>query len=275
MKYSEYTTFIPEYFFYNTHLKGYFSPKSAKTANGRTINFNQAQRNSSLDFLENIVKYSLENIPALKDEGFVNNIGNYQSKILHELSGTKYPQSPYKNYNTDWESVVKGIYESDSFGPELNKTGYFEKDLDTLLAGISSPDEKIGILFNYVQSRMNWNEFFSIYTDDGVKKAYQDKKGNIAEINLMLTAMLRYAGFEANPVLVSTRSNGISLFPSKSAYNSVIAGIELNNQVVLLDATNKFASPDILPIRDLNWFGRIIGKISGLANLFVASNKTT
>lgn len=76
----------------------------------------------------------------------------------------------------------------------------------------------------------------------------------------MLAAMLRYAGFEANPVLISTRSNGISLYPSKSAYNYVIAGVELNDQVVLLDATSKFSTPNILPIRDLNWFGRIIRK---------------
>jgi hypothetical protein len=274
VSYSEYTTYIPEYFTYNVHQKGYYNLEVSKDGKFRTINYSYMppimpgmnnptdgrREKGSLEFNENSVKYVARNMPALKDESFVNNIDNYKTTILHELSGTRYPNSPYKSYVTDWETIVKGIYESENFGPELNKTGYFEKDIDLLLAGVTSQNERISMVFNYAKSRMNWNEFYGIYCDEGVKKAYQDKKGNVAEINLMLTAMLRYAGFEANPILVSTRSNGISLFPSKSAYNYIIAGLELNNQVVLMDATSKFSTPDILPVRDLNWFGRIIRK---------------
>ncbi|HNP32127.1 MAG TPA: DUF3857 domain-containing protein [Flavobacterium sp.] len=274
VNYSEYTTFIPEYFVYNVHSKGYFTPKNEKSSKGRTINYSYSEGtvpilsrttnsgviNTSMNFQENVVKYTLENIPALKDEGYVNNIKNYQAKLIHELSMTKYPHSPIKSYATDWESVVKGIYNNDDFGTELNKTGYFEKDIDAVLNGVTAPEERIATIFNYVKNRMNFTEFQSIYCDDGVKKAYQDKKGNAAEINLMLTAMLRYAGVQANPVIISTRSNEISLFPSKSAYNYVISGVELNNQIVLFDATSKYSLPNILPIRDLNWFGRIIRK---------------
>ncbi|HOD11047.1 MAG TPA: transglutaminase, partial [Flavobacterium sp.] len=78
--------------------------------------------------------------------------------------------------------------------------------------------------------------------------------------NLMLTAMFRHVGFEANPILISTRGNGVSFSPSRTAFDYVISGVELNGQVVLFDATNKFSLPNILPIRDLNWFGRIIRK---------------
>jgi len=275
VNYSEYTTYIPEYFTYNVHQKGYYNLEVSKNGKPRTINYSYMpaimpgmganvsdgrRENRSLEFNESSIKYIAKNMPSLKDESFVNNINNYKTTIIHELSGTKYPNEPYQNFNTNWETVVKGVYENQSFGDELKKAGYFEKDLDVLLAGVTAQDERIGVVFNYVKSRMNWNEFYGIYCEDGVKKAYQDKTGNVAEINLMLTAMLRYAGFEANPILISTRSHGISLFPSKSAYNYVIAGVELNNQVVLMDATHKFSLPDILPIRVLNWFGRIIRK---------------
>jgi hypothetical protein len=274
VNYSEYTTYIPEYFTYNVHQKGYQKLELSKDGKSRTISYSYKppimpgmsnssdgrRENGTLEFNESIVKYIARNAPSLKDETFVNNINNYKTTIVHELSGTRYPNSPYKDYTTDWETIVKGIYESENFGDELKKSGYFEKDIDALLKEVTVQDERIAIIFNYVKSKMNWNEEFSFYCSDGVKKAYQDKKGNVAEINLMLIAMLRYAGFDANPILVSTRSHGISLFPSKSAYNYVIAGVELNNQVVLMDATNKFSLPDILPIRDLNWFGRIIRK---------------
>jgi hypothetical protein len=65
-------------------------------------------------------------------------------------------------------------------------------------------------------------------------KAYKDKTGNVAEINLMLTAMLRYAGLNANPVLVSTRSNGIAMFPNRTAFNYVIAAVENGGNYTLL-----------------------------------------
>jgi hypothetical protein len=53
----------------------------------------------------------------------------------------------------------------------------------------------------------------------------------------MLTAMLRYAGLTANPVLVSTRSNGIAPFPNRTAFNYVA---ETPKGLVLLDASIDF-----------------------------------
>jgi hypothetical protein len=46
---------------------------------------------------------------------------------------------------------------------------------------------------------MNWNNQNGYYTDKGVIKAYIDRTGNVAEINFILTAMLKFAGINANP----------------------------------------------------------------------------
>ena len=72
--------------------------------------------------------------------------------------------------------------------------------------------------------------------------------------------MLRYAGLTANPVLVSTRSNGIAIFPNRTAFNYVIAAVETPNGNILLDASDKFSTPNVLPFRALNWYGRLIRK---------------
>lgn len=76
----------------------------------------------------------------------------------------------------------------------------------------------------------------------------------------MLTAMLRHAGLDANPVLVSTRDNGVAVYPTRYAYNYVIAGVKTDGKTVLLDATSKYSKPGIIPIRALNWEGRMIKK---------------
>lgn len=269
VNYSEYETEIPEYYTYNTFFKGFLSPVTSKSSRRVSLTINSKERtglrivsanfsNDQVDYLSNSVKYSLKNIPAIKDEAFVNNIENYSSSILHEKASEKFPNSYAKLYSTDWETIVKTIYDNDNFGAELNKKNYFEADLDAALAGITDRNEKMVAIFQFVKQRMNWNNYTGYLCNDGVKSAYKQKSGNIAEINLMLASMLQSAGFQAMPVLVSTRSNGVAIFPNKSAYNYVIVAVEDNNKIILLDASDKYALPNQIPFRALNWFGRLI-----------------
>ncbi len=269
VNHSEYTTRIPEYFVYNTNFRGFLAPKVTNTKVSKSISITSKERSEGrvtkttfttdkIDYIEMQTSYVLDKLPAMKEESFVGNILNYTAGIEHELTTVKYPNTPARSYSSTWEDVVKTIYRYDGFGPELERTGYFEKDVDALLAGQKTPADKALTLFTYVKNRMNWNGYHGYSCNDGVKKAYNDKVGNVAEINLMLTSMLRYAGLTANPVLVSTRSNKIALFPNRTAFNYVIAAVEIDGKTVLLDATSKSAMPNILPPRAINWIGRLI-----------------
>lgn len=272
--YSEYTAGVPEYYTYNVYRKGFLSPIETVNKLRKTITLESSQRtittmkgvgsvnrtSQDIYYVDTQTTFKLENIPALKEESYVNNIDNYTASVEHELSQILMPNSPIESFSNSWENVVKKIYENEDFGNQLNKEGYFNEDIKALVAGLTNRDEKIAVIFNYVKSRMSWNHTLGYVCDGGVKKAYVDKTGNVAEINLMLIAMLRSAGVNANPVLLSTRDNGIALFPSRAAFNYVIAAVEIENDLILLDATNKKALPNVLPIRDLNWFGRIIRK---------------
>jgi transglutaminase-like putative cysteine protease len=270
VNYSEYITYIPEYFEYNSNQKGFVLLETAVEKINRKVNYVYVRdykdgtppirSNEELNFIEKKTTYSIKDLPALKEEAFVNNIDNYTSSISHELSMTNYPNSTLKYYSTDWASVVKTINSYDDFGPELNKTGYFEADISKLLTGITAENERIAAIFNYVKNSIKWNKYKGYSCNDGVKTAYKNKIGNTGEINLMLTAMLRFAGLNANPVLISTRDNGIAFFPSRTAFNSVIAAVETPGGLILLDATEKYSEPNILPLRDLNWVGRLIRK---------------
>ena len=261
----------PEYFNFRVNTKGYLMVVPKIEAQRDRIIFNSKTRSgylttttsynsSNVEFTKNVSTYTLANVPALKEEPYVNNINNYRSTVSYELAYTKFPNSPLKHYATTWEDVVKSIYQNSSFGSELNKTGYYEKELDVVLRSTTDPMEKAMKIFDFVKSNVTWNGNYGKYVQDGVKKAYSDKIGNSAEINLMLTSMLRYIGLEANPVLVSTRDNGIPLFPTREGYNYVICGIEIQDKVYLLDATGKNSMPNVLPFRTLNWNGRMIKK---------------
>lgn len=199
VNYAEYKTLVPEYFTYNTKLKGFISPKIEVQKSSKSFNITSKERSGGagfsatsttfstdkIDYIETRTTYTVHDVPAMKEEAFVNNIDNYTTSLLQELSMTQYPNQASKLYSTDWESVAKTIYEYDDFGPELNKTGYFEEDLKAVIAGLTSQDEIVLAILNYVKSTVKWNEYFGYSCDNGVKKAYKDKIGNVADINLI------------------------------------------------------------------------------------------
>jgi hypothetical protein len=57
---------------------------------------------------------------------------------------------------------------------------------------------------------------------------------------------------------VSTKDNGIPVFPTRSGFNYVICAVNLKEGLVLLDASRNFTSLNVLPVKALNWQGRLI-----------------
>ncbi|MGC1514463.1 MAG: transglutaminase, partial [Maribacter sp.] len=195
---------------------------------------------------------------AMKEENFTDNINNYRSAIFFELESTKFPNYGYKMYSQTWEDVAGAIYRYDDFGGEIDEDRVFRKEVDVLIESHKGKPELAGAIFNFVKSKMVWNGYYGVGCENGIKNAFEKGKGNVADINLMLTSMLRYAGFNANPVLVSTKDHGIPLFPTMDGFNYVIAAIELEQGYLLLDATENILGINQLPVRAINWSGRLV-----------------
>lgn len=247
----EYKTEIPEFFIYKTLLIGYTKIESTAKVVASTEYY--AQGYKQINSL-----YTSQNIPALKKEKFVDNMNNYLGSVQNELERKRFPDKPVVDYTITWEGVANTIYKHKDFGNELKVKDCFSEDLNSLLKNVDSPEERVNTIFKFVQNRMNWNNQKSYYVDKGVKKAYEAKTGNVAEINFILLAMLKSAGIKAYPVLVSTLENGTPVFPNRTVFNYVIAAAEINGQKILLDAANKFTTLNILPLNLLNWKGRLI-----------------
>ncbi len=262
---------IPEYLSFKKHVnpRSLFYPDIKESQSTYRFNSTTTERTgdlvissktktSTLDYIQNVYSISHENIPSLKIEDHLDYLYNYAAVLKWELQFTKFPNSPIENYAQSWEGVAKTIYKDNDFEGELTKSNYYSKDLETLLSGTTGEVEKAAKIFQLVKSRVKWNSYLGYTTDNGVTKAYKEGEGNVADINLMLTSMLRKSGLEAYPVLVSTKNNGIPLFPTRKGFNYVIAGVKLNGNFVLLDATDPMASFNELPTRARNWNGRML-----------------
>lgn len=202
-------------------------------------------------------RYHIQNVPALIEENYVDNIDNYRSGVMFELVSVELP-GYYKSYAKSWGDVAKTIGNSDDYKNQLDRTGSFDNELESVLEGVTDDEEKLTKILDYVKQHVKWNGRDGKYFQYGLRKALKEKKGNAADVNLMVVAMLRYAGFYAHPVVISTKDNAVPFFPTHDRLNYVIAYAKIGENRYFLDATDEFSEVNILPVKDYNWRGLLI-----------------
>lgn len=261
VNYAQYITEIPLYFLYNATQIGFEKVTLEDKLEQVTARYDNVSGLSDyVSFQQVKTKYEAFNVPKLVEDEYVNNMNYYYGKIVHELKTVQFPNQQPNQIASSWESVAKSIFEEKDFGAELNKSDYFTADLNRIINKMDSMESRLKVVFEFVKNKMHWNGNLGFFTKSGVVSAFNENSGNVAEINLMLIAMLKSSGLDARPVLLSTNGNGATLFPNKSKFDYVIASVVLDGKQYLLDATCKYCSIYNLPIRDLNDKGRLINK---------------
>ena len=202
-------------------------------------------------------EYQAENMPALEEEQYVDNLENYCSGVFLELVSVDLPGFS-RSYAQTWKDVAQYIGGTTDYKNELDKSRSFDDELDVLLADATTPMEKTKRIFKYVKDNITWNGYDGKYFYNGLKKTLKEKKGNAADINLLLVEMLRYAGINANPVVISTKDNLIPIFPTMNRMNYVVAYAEVDEKPIFMDATDEFSDLNVLPVKDYNWKGILI-----------------
>lgn len=246
IKYIEYMFEYPSVLGYNISYKGELIPK-----------FREVEKNTNYS----INRFGYLNVPAHKDESFVRNNDNYRTTIKAELNSTSFEGDFFKSYGLTWKDIGKRLYENEGFGKQLNKDNLVKNLLPENILAISKPDEKMTAILQFVQNNYKWNDTNDVVaSEDGIKGLLNSKTGNSADINLLLVMLLRNAGLNANPIVLSTVKNGVllSYVPSITQLNYVIAGVEDGKNIHILDATSKFSKVGIIPLRALNDYGVLV-----------------
>lgn len=267
--YQEVIVQIPEYFYYQPMMRGSIpvTPKYSKVnaslkvasyTGGNSVSEHRQRHESTVDYTTNITKFVMDRVPALEEEPFVNDMDNYRSMVSYELQQIKFPNAPLEDFSSSWEKVAKSIMEDDDFGGQLKVRGFHKDWVAPIIADAASNEEKTMRIYQALKKHMVWDGTYGYYSTKGVKKALQEKTGDAGDINLLLIGMLRAAGFDANPVLISTRSHGIPIFPSLYGFNYVVAAVDIAGKRVYLDAVNDYLKPGRVNPQALNWTGRVL-----------------
>lgn len=222
-----------------------------------------------------VLKYVMTNIPAFKEEDFMLAPTNYRSQIEFELSEHYRLDGVTERYTKSWDDVDQQFKNDRDLGRQLTKKGFFEKNVPEDLLLEKDDLTRAKNIYNFVRDHYTWNGVKGIYTDVRVKEAFDNRKGNVGEINISLINLLNVAGIKTEIMLISTRDHGLpkKSHPVMSDFNYVIARSVINDTTYLLDASDKYIPFGMLPFRCLNYYGRVMDFKEGSSWLPIAINE--
>ena len=204
--------------------------------------------------------YAMFDVPAYKEESYMLSADNYKSRIAYQLQETYNFKGERTEYSREWDDVDKEFRTEKDIGKQLKNTKFFKDNLPTDILGIPDELERAKAVYHFIQDHFSWDGKYRIFSEIRVKKAFEEKQGNIAEINLALINALQAAKIETYLVLSSTRKNGVpsSVYPVLTEFNYVLAFVKIGEQKILLDATNKLLAFGLLPFKTLNVKARVM-----------------
>ncbi|PWG82070.1 DUF3857 domain-containing protein [Pararcticibacter amylolyticus] len=254
--YSEYLARIPAVFSYNVSLRGPYK----LTKNTGTVERECYNAGGGFKADCSALTYAMADVPAFIEEDNMTASSNFLSAMFFELAEYVDSRGVKHKVTQEWNAIDRDLRSSEEFGSQMKKKDYFKEKLAPLTGNITDPLQKARAIYDHIRNWYRWDNIYGIYTEYGIKKAYESHTGNVADINLSLTAALLSAGLDAEAVLLSTRSNGLinKLFPVTSDFNYVISKVNISGQSYLLDATEPLMPFGLIPIRCINDQGRVM-----------------
>jgi len=243
---SEYNLALPQFLNYITLGKGYhpFDIKDQKESqdNFTVIESGGASASERYNFTAKVTDYrwAMKNVPSLKVESFTSSLNNHIAKLTFQLSAFQEPLR-YQKIMASWPEVTKQLLEDEDFGKKLDdRNAWLNEVMNPLLAGATTDVEKSKRVFAFVRDNITCTNHNTKYASQPLKNVLKTKNGNVADVNLLLTAMLLDAGIKAEPVMLSTRDHGYtySLYPVMDKFNYVIVKAEVSGRPVYLDASH-------------------------------------
>ena len=205
--------------------------------------------------------WEMGGLQPVKDEPYMRTKKDYLASIHFQLVHYK-DYYNYIKFISTWEDLVAKLW--DRFKKEINDKS--QKELaDQLVANENTPKEKAIALYNYVRDNIETTERGERWVKKAPKEVLAKKKGKGAEKNLLLVNLMRLAGLNAYPMLISTRNHGAVLEnqPRLTQFNYLLACVTIGRKDYVFDTQDKYCPASLLPVPDLVDKGLLINETGG------------
>ena len=208
-----------------------------------------------------INRWVIKNVPALKEEKFTTSINNHISSVEFQLSGQQFPDEAHKDIMGTWVDLSKELLNGEDFGKGLDKyNGWMNEDMKLIKIGTGDQLDQAKNIYEYIKKSIHNKGIRNIDLSAPLKEIFRTKSGYAEDINLLLVAMLRHQDIDAKPVILSTRSNGVTdeKYPLIQRFNYVICAANIDGKTYYLDASQPHLGFNKLPEYCYNGSGRVI-----------------
>lgn len=193
--------------------------------------------------------------PALPDDPYLINSDDHRLQVRFQLL-------PYGNITKEeeWDDL--------SYALEVGTVMEEEENVLRALGSLSysltrmavTEEEKVATIVRHIQKYMQWDGSYSTTVSDDPGTVYRNRKGNSADINMLLYLLLESSGLTPSRVFMSTRHHGMPIAqPFWGQFNHLIIRVEADGQIFLLDATEKNLDYLWFPLNSANGKGWEIG----------------
>ena len=204
-------------------------------------------------------RWVMSDLPALKEEPYMTTLDDYIPKVQLQLAEFADPRGGRTRVLKTWDLLIEELLKNQDFGGLLDPGGSIRDLTESVIRGKTSPVEKMKAVYDYVRSTMNWDGRSTVFGSD-LDDLLKAKKGDAADINFLLMAMLRSAGLTVDPVIASTRSHGLltDVFPLIEQFNIVVARVKAEGSEYFLDATEPMRPAELVSPELLNVTGLVV-----------------
>ncbi|SDX89612.1 transglutaminase domain-containing protein [Hymenobacter psychrophilus] len=273
VRWSEYRVAIPSFYTYKEMTRTYlpFTVNETGIEQYRT-SYQQSGNGfgTSPAYAENLTltaqaltrRWVLKNAPSFHQEALMTTERDYMSRVDFELERIQFDASrdPVFQVGT-WAQIEAQLLRHADFGGFLERDSPLQARAGTLSVQ-PDPTARAKAVRQLLLESVAYNSTPALYASTPPRRVLELRQGNAADLNLLLVALLRQAGLDAQPLLLSTRGNGRiqTELPMLSQFNYVVAHVALpGGKELLLDATDASLTAGLLPAGCLNEQGRLLG----------------
>ena len=250
-------------------------------------NFNRNYKDNLLSLKIHLVQAIRENFEPgyeyLTHALAITTRDDYDLYDSHQRIMIPYPAAYIYYKMSDWGKFNDKLLASDRFGLPLIKHWNHEQIIQQLLIGNETDEQKLYAVYNYIRTNVKWNGEYKLFVtpvfnnslskiftritkklsnEKSLRKPFEKKEGTSSEINFLLIYLLNRAGIQTDPVIISTKNNGLidTLIKEPEQFNHTLALANIGEKQYLLDATDSLRPLGFIGEDKLSGMGFIVKK---------------
>jgi hypothetical protein len=199
--------------------------------------------------------YLLRHIPALEQVEFSPTDQRLLPGLRFQLTGAlegNAVQGVFRNWNQLNRYASRQLRRT-----KLRKRrNYFQQTAKRITRDETGPFNQAQAIYRWVQQTFAWDSTYD-WRPERLDRVIEQQRGSSASLNLLAMSIMREAGIEVDPVLLSTRSHGpVQVVAANlGQFNHLIGSIRIGGTEWLFDVLSDLDELGVLPRQDLNQAG--------------------